>query len=210
MAIAASSRGPHRPAAPAPSQPSAAASNGSAVVPAAPSVPSLPARFEIAEQVSLFGNVSASSRHTLLNDEGRRIGLVTHNPQVGTKLEDDRGVTVALVGRQEGFGHRKFAIYDGQGKRLGSLSRRASKAGYELRDSEDRLLARVEDKSAPLSRGKVLVVMRDRDGEELVRLQRYPMRSLVWDRWKVDQKISDGLDPRLWVMLPVLEGGRRG
>lgn len=203
MPITAPRRTATHPIVPPPSLSSAERVSGSG-----PATLVLPDRFDVAEQIALLPESTRSIRHTLLDRQGHRLGLVTHNPQVGIKVEDAIGRTVAVAIAEGLPGQWSFAVHDGEGRKLGTLMLEGQTGQYRILDPEGRSLAHVEDRKSPLGRGRLLVLISG--GEERTLLTRYPLRGLVWDRWKVYQRLPGGVDPRLWVMIPVLYGSGRG
>jgi hypothetical protein len=167
----------------------------------------LPPRFDLAEQVSVFQDSMRTTRYTLLDLEGRKVGIITHNPWVGTKLEDARGLTIAIIGKPENPREQRLPVHDGRGKKLGTVVRRGLTGEYQILDAEDRQIARVQEHDGSGSLRKQLVLT---DGAgRTVELTRYPFRGMLWDRWQIAQGSPNELDPRLWIWVPVLEQARK-
>lgn len=164
-----------------------------------------PPRFEVAEQVSLFPVGPSASRHTLLDEQGKRIGCIVYHPREGVRLEDGQGAVLARAVLSAGGRDRRFEIQGPRGESIGALVRGALSRSYQVFDSVGRPVARVEERSPPLKRGKVLVLTEQ--GGERVQMVRYPVRGFVWERWRVDQNTSlpSTIDARLWTMIPVIE-----
>src|ERR1041384_6746064 len=89
------------------------------------------------------------------------------------------------------------------GQPLGFLVRGALSRSYRVLDPAGNPLARVEERSLPLKRGKVLVLTEQ--GADRVEMVRYPVRGFVWERWRIERRQTPKLDARLWTMIPVLE-----